>query len=273
MKVRTLLSAAVLSIGLTGFAFGDVTGKVTFEGKVPARKKINMSAVPACAAKHPGGTMDDESLIVDPKTKAVANVVVSIKDPKGTGKLPEPATIDQKGCQYVPHVLALMVGQKVLVKNDDDFLHNIHGLPQDNTGFNFGQNHDTEGKPLPAGADKTEEFYPVKCDVHPWMSARVAVFSHPFFAVTKPDGTFDIKTEGLQDGEYTVHLQHEKLGEADAKVTVKGGVGEVKPVTMKMEDEGDATPAFPAAKTRLASLSIEEKPCCLDCEKPAVALK
>ena len=99
--------------------------------------------------------------------------------------------LDQKGCQYVPHVLAVMVGQPIIVKNSDPFLHNVHSLAIDNPAFNFGQ----PNKSTPAARSppmKVAERFKIKCDVHPWMSAYVNVFEHPYFAVTKEDGTFAI---------------------------------------------------------------------------------
>src|SRR3954465_7326104 len=121
MNVRSILSAAVVAVGLATFAHADITGKVTYEGKAPAVKKINMAAVPACASQHPQG-VTEETLVVG-KGKELANAVVSLKNPPAGGKPSStPALLDQKGCQYHPHVLALMVGQDVLVKNSDPFL-------------------------------------------------------------------------------------------------------------------------------------------------------
>src|ERR1041385_8695627 len=76
---------------------------------------------------------------------------------------------------------------------------------------------------------KAAEYFRVKCDVHPWMSAYIGVFEHPFFAVTKPDGTYTIKTAGLPDGDYTVTFWHEKYATdpVEEKVTVKDGKAEV----------------------------------------------
>src|SRR5207253_5146193 len=97
---------------------------------------------------------------------------------------------DQKGCMYSPHVLAMMVGQDLVVKNSDPFLHNVHSLAQSNVAFNQGQPNIDPGKDM--GPQKSAETFHVKCDVHPWMSAYVAVLDNPFFDVTKDDGSFNI---------------------------------------------------------------------------------
>ena len=57
--------------------------------------------------------------------------------------------------------------------------------------------------------DKKEIMIPVGCDVHPWMRSYISVLDHPFFAVTKEDGKFEIK--GLPAGEYEIEAFHEKL--------------------------------------------------------------
>jgi hypothetical protein len=124
-----------------------------------------------------------------------------------------------------------MTGQEFVVKSDDPFLHNVHSLAQTNPSFNFGQPKQGEKKVDPM---KAAEYFHVKCDVHPWMSAYVAVFDHPFFAVSDTDGTFTIKN--LPDGDYTVLIWHEKLATTpvEQKVSVKGGKGELN-YTMKQE--------------------------------------
>src|SRR5689334_1824215 len=114
-------------------------------------------------------------------------VVVSIKKedspdlPAGTPPS-TPAVIDQKGCMYEPHVLAMMTGQELVVKNSDPFLHNIHTLSQVNPAFNKAQPNKNDGEKVEA--PKAPESFHVKCDVHPWMSMYIAVFDHPYFAVT-----------------------------------------------------------------------------------------
>ena len=59
---------------------------------------------------------------------------------------------------------------------------------------------------------------PVKCNVHPWMRAYIGVVRHPFFAVTREDGTFTIK--GVPPGDYTAEVWQEKYGTQDVQVTV-----------------------------------------------------
>ena len=71
---------------------------------------------------------------------------------------------------------------------------------------------------------REEIAIPVKCNIHPWMHTYVAVFKHPFFAITEKDGTFDLSN--LPPGTYTIEAWHEKLGTATQKITL--GAGEIK---------------------------------------------
>lgn len=265
MKFSGLLSAAVLSVSLGSIAGADITGKVTFDGKAPTMKKIDMKGVAQCAMLHTDPVF--EEIVVVSKDNALANVVVSVKNAPAGGKLPaEAAVFDQKGCQYMPHVLPVMSGQKITIRNSDSFLHNVHALPETNSGFNFGQTNagDKSIDPL-----KAAEAFRVKCDVHPWMNAWFVVFEHPYFGVTGADGTFSIK--GLPDGDYDLEFWHEKLGTRDGKVSVKGGKGEVT-LAIKPEADADATPAFKTVK--FVSLTTEsEKSCCKEEHVTAVAKK
>ncbi len=202
-------------------AHADVTGKVTLTGPAPEMKVIDMSATPECAALHPD-PVTEQTVIVGDKGE-LKNVVVSIKktpDLKGDAPV-APAVLDQKGCMYEPHVVAMMVGQDLALKNSDTFLHNVHSQSTVNEPFNVGMPFkETNGIKVDSPPTKPEIFK-VKCDVHPWMTAWIAVFDHPYFAVTGDDGTFTIKN--LPDGTYTLQAWHELYGSQEQQITVKDG--------------------------------------------------
>ncbi|MEA2710148.1 MAG: hypothetical protein QOF78_2749 [Phycisphaerales bacterium] len=256
MKRHAAIAAAALAMAVSSFAFAEIKGKVTLDGKAPEMKEIDMSAVKECATQH-ADPVTEQTVVADDKGN-LANVIVSIKKEEGKdlpGEAPsEPAVLDQKGCMYEPHVLALMAGQEMVVKNDDPFLHNVHALSTTNPPFNFGQPTKDPGRKLGADAPKAAEYFRVKCDVHPWMSAYIGVFEHPFFAVTKEDGTYEIDTKGLPDGEYTLTFWHEKFASetpTEEKIEVKGGKAE-KDHKFKADAAAAAEPAD-AAKVILAS--------------------
>ena len=210
--------AAAVAWPSVAFAASSITGTVTFDGKVPSLKPLAMDADPACAKMHPK-PVPNEMLVLG-SGNSMGNILVWVSKGLPAGKAwpapKTPVTLDQKGCVYVPHVMGIMVGQAYRILNSDGILHNVHALPKINRGFN---------RPLPAtlketsaAFDKPEPVFQIKCDVHPWMSAYVGVFEHPFFSVTGTDGKFTIS--GLDPGTYEITAWHERLGTQTASVTV-----------------------------------------------------
>lgn len=213
------LVAVVLCPGVA-IAASTITGTVTFDGKAPALRPLSMDADPACAKKHSGPVANEMLALGSGNTMGNIMVWVSKGLPAGkTWPAPKtPVTLDQKGCQYVPHVMGIMVGQSYRILNSDGILHNVHTLPKINKSFNKGMPPTL--KETTTVFEKPEAVFHIKCDVHPWMSAYIAVFTHPFFSVTSTDGKFTIS--GLEAGTYEITAWHEKLGTQTATVTVSG---------------------------------------------------
>jgi plastocyanin len=189
-----------------------VSGTVKFDGSAPKPTKIDMSQDPACK-----GTNTAETLVVD--NGDLANVFVYVKDGLGDRTFDVPkdsATIDQEGCKYHPHVLGVMAGQNIEIKNDDMTTHNIHPTPKDNREWNESQPPKTA--PLEKNFAREEIMLPVRCNQHPWMKMFINVVKSPFYAVTGPDGKYTIA--GLPPGTYTIAFVQEKLGEQDQQVTL-----------------------------------------------------
>jgi len=214
-----LLAAVALAVGAGSLALGDVTGKVTYNGPRVKPKMINMNAVPQCAGLN-AGPVFDPSVVIGPAGE-LQNVAVYVKNGTGAGgEIPkDPVVLNQKGCMYEPHVVTVMVGQKLMAKNSDGCLHNVHALAKKNGETNFPQVN--KGQQDPIDATKQTETFRVKCDVHPWMSAIVVVVDNPYSAVSGNNGTFTIK--GLKDGKYTLVAEHEKYGKQEAQIEVKDG--------------------------------------------------
>jgi len=236
---RLWLAAGVVAVSVwpsAAMAASTITGTVTFDGKAPALKPLAMDADPACAKKHTAPVPSEMLVLGNGNTMGNIMVFVSKGLPAGkTWPAPKtPAVLDQKGCQYVPHVMGIMVGQAYRILNSDGVLHNLHALPKVNSGFN---------KPMPATVkettasfDKPEPVFPIKCDVHPWMQAYIGVYTHPFFSVTGTDGKYTIS--GLDPGTYDITVWHERLGTQTVSVTV--GASDTKTQNFKF--------AMPAAK-------------------------
>jgi plastocyanin len=209
-----IAGAMVLASGLA-FAGGTIEGTVTFSGTAPKPQKLNRKSDPVCAKKD----FNDESILLSKSGKELGNVLVRVKG-AAAGKAPtEDVTVDQKDCMYRPRVQGAVDGQKIKVRNDDPTLHNVHTYEGTKTLFNQAQPPGSAPieKPLP----KTEDVVKIKCDVHPWMAAFVVVNKNPYFAVTKEDGTFQIKD--VPAGTYTIEAWHEKLGTKTQQVTVTDG--------------------------------------------------
>jgi len=212
-----LAASLTLAAATTGAAFaGDITGTITYTGKVPTLKPIAMDADPACKSKH-STPVPSEALVLG-AGNTMGNVMVRVKGPV-QGSFPVPGTpvvIDQKGCQYHPHVLGIRAGQTLQLRNSDGLLHNVHALPKVNTPFNMAMPANRLTADSKFG--KEEGMFQVKCDVHGWMTAYVGVFANPFFSVSGADGKY--KISGLPPGNYEIEAWHEKLGTQTAKVTV-----------------------------------------------------
>lgn len=196
---------------------GSITGTVTFSGAPPLSRHIDMSAEPACV-KQNSGPVNYPSVVVG-KGGRLANVVVYIKSGLGDFRYDaptQPVILNQKGCMYGPHVLAVMTNQPVEVKNEDPVLHNIRIAPRKNDEWN--QSEDVDSPPVTYSFQHPELAVQVRCNVHPWMRAIAFVFDHPYFAVTSTAGTFALKN--LPPGTYTVEAWQEKYGVLDRTVTV-----------------------------------------------------
>src|SRR6266436_10415 len=190
----------------------SISGTVKFEGEAPKAAKIDMSQDPACK-----GTNVAENVMAGGGHLAISFVYFREGLGNRTFDIPKEAiTLDQSGCKYHPHVLGVMAGQTIKIVNSDPTTHNIHPTPKDNREWNESQ------PPQSAALEKTfareEIMLPVKCNQHPWMKMYVNVVKTPFYAVTGPDGKFEIK--GLPPGDYTLAFVQEKMGTQEQKVTL-----------------------------------------------------
>jgi plastocyanin len=208
-----------LGISLCTYAFADgsLAGTVKYDGIIPHARLIHMDADPICYAVNHGNVNSQSIIVGDNNT--LGDVFVYIKSGLARTDYPPPAqaaVINQAGCNYSPHVIGVMAGQKVKFLNPDGTLHNVHVMCRINPEFNASM--PDFRKELEVSFDKPEFMFPVQCDVHPWMKGWMAVLSHPFFAVTGPDGKFEIKN--IPAGTYEIEAWQEKLGTKTATVTV-----------------------------------------------------
>jgi hypothetical protein len=216
-KPATSAAPAATAAPVDAATAGNINGKVSLEGTPPAADNIQMAADPNCAKLHSSPVKTEFVVVGDGGT--LGNVFVYVKKGLESRTFPtptEPVVLDQHGCQYVPHVMGIQVGQPLQVLNSDETLHNIHAMPKNNKEFNIGQ--PVKGLKTDKTFDKVEVMVPFKCDVHKWMNSYAGVLEHPFFAVTAADGAFSL--EGLPPGDYVVEAWHERFGTKEMNVTV-----------------------------------------------------
>ena len=233
MKKTFWLALATASVSNVLFAgnasaqkWADLTMTVVLDGDVPERKELNMSADKLCGTEK--SYADD--LIVDPKTKAISNIVFLI-DTKKTKleksqlhpdlqALPEgKPVLDNVKCKFEPHVMAIRAGQTINVKNSDPAGHNAK--------FGFFANKEVNpmiaaGKSVDVVTTEEEKAATkVECSIHPWMNAYVFILNHPYIGISNAEGK--LKIEKLPAGvELDFKIWHESQNKSIEEVTLDG---------------------------------------------------
>lgn len=250
-KMLALAAAGTLALVGAGAVraegWGTIKGQVVWDGdKAPERAPVNVTKDQAACEKN--GKLLQDKLVVNPKNKGIRWCVVYLMDVNGFNKdIPihpklkeiknKTVELDQPCCQFEPHLVAMREGQTLIVKNSATIAHNVNivgGARPPNVnqivppGGRF-QVEDIKARPLPII---------VKCDIHPWMSGRIAVLKHPYFVVTDADGKFEIKDAPA--GDFRLVISHEEgwvLGEPKPskngkKIVIKDGettdLGEIR---------------------------------------------
>ena len=223
MRLFTLIMVIGCGAALEVAPAADITGTVTLKGTPP--KEIEITPIMSdanCSKLHT--TVPTTHFYVVGANGGLADVVVSLQgiSGKSTGASAPPVVLDQKGCEYTPSIFAVQTGQKIIAKNSDPVLHNVHDVPGGGS-----ENKEKNEAQLPNGPDLTftfshpEMFLKFKCDVHQWMFSWVSIFDHPYFAVSGKDGTF--KIANVPPGKYKIEAAHRKAGTATKEIEVKEG--------------------------------------------------
>lgn len=226
------LAASVAALQLA--SAGNVTGKVTLKGTPTPDKDItaDLKADANCGKLLTGAAKIRYCVVGD--GGVLADVVVVLKgvaNAKSTGAAAAPLLLDQKSCEYLPYISAAQTGQKIVVKNSDPLLHNVHPSPVNTAGGNKEDNKAqfAGGPDLTFTFPAAENFLKFKCDVHPWMLSYVTIVDHPYYAVTGKDGSFTIKD--VPPGKYTLMALHRKAAptgvEQPVQVTADGGKADI----------------------------------------------
>ena len=224
MRMKYVVSAGLAMLAASAMAVagpnptgGTVSGKVTYEGTPAKMKPIDMSKEPSCAKMY--STPPLAETVVTGSGNSLENVVVYVSAGAPDEAAPSTAAVfTQKGCRYIPHLLAFQVNQEIKIQNEDQTSHNIHPLPKLNREWNKSQPPGTP--PISEKYDKAEIFA-VKCNEHPSMHATFAVLKNSHFAVTGDGGAFTLAN--LPPGKYTITAWHESYGDQSQEVTISGG--------------------------------------------------
>jgi plastocyanin len=192
---------------------GMLSGRILFDGEqIPPQTPIPIQTDPQVCEKHGhGGYFPAEDYVIDPQTRGIRYVIVSLKGDavrkwKDTPR--KDFVLDNRNCRFEPHVALSTVGSTIEVKNSDDVYHTTHLYGPGGFQFNPGLRTKGESEKTPL---TRPGMYIVKCDRHGWMSAVIRVDDHPFHAVTDEQGRYEIK--GIPPGKHQVEVYHEKFGE------------------------------------------------------------
>ncbi len=204
-------------------ATATITGRAIFEGDPNKYQQMIINPAKDHFCVQVGGPIPTEDVILNPWLTPVTiqNVLVYVNEGLGDQAFEPPpaqAFLNFVGCRFVPHAMAMMQGQTLTVTNNDNTHHDVHFLPKLNREFNFSQPKVGMSHSVTPVA---EAPFKVKCDVHPWESAWITVFSHPFFGITGNTGSFQIAN--LPPGKYVLEAWHEKFGVLQASVEVAAG--------------------------------------------------
>jgi plastocyanin len=209
---QTIVAIVGFTTALQFATAGNITGKVTLAGNAPAEKEITPLIEDATCGKLLNGAKPKTKFFVVGANKELADVVVILRGDslkgKSAGAAAPAAVLDQKGCEYLPQILAVQTGQKITVKNSDPVMHNVHTTPTSSGNKEENKGQGAGAPDLTFSVPAAENFLKFKCDVHPWMFAWVTVVDHPYYAVSGKDGAFTIKD--VPPGKYKIEAIHRK---------------------------------------------------------------
>ena len=195
-------------------AKGVLEGQILFEGStIPRSTRVENTTDPqGCGTIQSLG-----NIIISSQNQGIKNVIVALNNvplPQDYSPQSVDFTLDNRDCQFRPHVAVLTTESSIEAVNSDPIFHSVHlyGFTNLNQALGAHQSKVIETVKRPG-------YVIVKCDVHGWMQAFLRVDNHPFHAVSGEDGTFRI--ENIPAGSYVLEAWHEYFGEQELTVNIK----------------------------------------------------
>jgi plastocyanin len=209
--VSFVAAFVIVSAAATAADWGSIKGKFVVDGSVGSPAAINVTKDPETCGNH---NLVDETVVVG-EGGGLQNAVVFIYTRKALAVHPdyeaaakETLTLDNKGCRFEPHVMAVRTGQKLEISNSDPIGHNTNAAFVQNPTFN---QMITEGTPVGITLAKPEPVpAAVACNIHPWMKGYLVVREDPYVGISNEKGEFEIKN--IPVGQYDFVFWHEAKG-------------------------------------------------------------
>ena len=191
-------------------AWGDLKGRLVYDGEAPERKKLVVDKDVECCGKF---DIRDESLMVG-EDGGLQNVYIYVRT-KGVAVCPDlkenlekPVLLDNRDCIFMPHCMSIWAPEQGFhIVNSDPVAQNVAFSPLLDTPANII---------LPVDGDANWHFkraqrapVPIACNYHPWERAYVLPLDHPYVAITGKDGSFTIPK--LPVGELEFQIWHERV--------------------------------------------------------------
>lgn len=194
-----------------------VSGRVIFAGSIPKAEQVPVHRDP----KFCGETMLNEAIRVDPGSRGIGGVVVSLAGVARGKPVEQDNAImlfENRNCRFIPQIAAAAVGSTLEIQNSDPILHNTHVRKNNRHGDTIINVVQPAGvkvirKPMPESG-----ILDVRCDAHPFMRASIHLFEHPYFTVTDDLGRFELTR--VPPGTYRLQIWHELLGSREKTITV-----------------------------------------------------
>lgn len=211
--VLALIAAcAAVAAPCEAAGWGTLKGKFVLKGDAPEVKPLSVTKDEVCIKAKPKNL----SLVLG-EGNALANVLIYLKPARGkkvevhpdyAAQLDEPVTLDNKNCEFVPHVTLVRTGQEFVISNSDLTGHNTNATLVKNGAFNvlIAANEKRSMK-----LTKEESIpLPVACNIHAFMFGHILVKEDPYMAASANDGTFEIKN--IPAGKHDFIFWHERKG-------------------------------------------------------------